>query len=231
MSFKGHFCYRYSEIHNCGISSGSVCRGPCGKLAFPSHLAELGNWFCFANTTVKGSFFVKAVSDSSALIKQRTGRGKASYTEWAHGFQCSFRCLTEPELRKEGSHWWNSREFIETWFALAEQLDCAWLNLGRILLWAVWGGGRAESEPGPQSREWEQEGEGDPVQLVVTSAFLVPAQHSEQLAPVLLSSALPLHSPEGLSQTPFRTLHEGGRISGCLEKESSNTASWREGLV
>lgn len=47
MPFKGHFCYRYSEIHICGISSGSVCRRACGKLAFPSHLAELGNWYLF----------------------------------------------------------------------------------------------------------------------------------------------------------------------------------------
>lgn len=44
----------------------------CGELAFPSHLAELGNWFCFANTTAKSSFLVQAVCDSWALIKQRT---------------------------------------------------------------------------------------------------------------------------------------------------------------
>lgn len=38
---------------------------------------------------------MKAVSDFSALIKQRTWRGKASYTERARGLKCSFRCLTE----------------------------------------------------------------------------------------------------------------------------------------
>lgn len=94
MSFKGHFCYKYSEIRICGISSGSVCRGACGKLAFPCHLAELGNWFCFASTTAKGSFLVKALCDSSVLVKQRTWRGKTSYTDQARGFKCSCRGLT-----------------------------------------------------------------------------------------------------------------------------------------
>lgn len=48
---------------------------------------------------------------------------------------------------------------------------------------------------------------GTRVQLMVTLTLLMPAQHNEQLAPILLSSALPLHSAEVLlSQSPFRTL-------------------------
>lgn len=154
---------------------------------------------------------MKAVSDSSARMKQSTWRGKASYTEWACGLKCSFRCLSQSCVSK-GS---NSREF-ETWFALAEQLDCAWLNLGRILLWTVWGGGRTESEPSPQSREWEQEGERDPCSA--DGDICPPCASTAQWAAgsILLNSALPLHSLQVLSQTSFRTL--------CLRWEGSQAA-------
>lgn len=107
-------------------SSGNVCKRTYGKLAFLFHLSVLGNWFFFfgteANTKAEGQFFLLNVtSNLLVLIKQRTWRGQSASIKGVLKTKCSFRCLTEPQLYKQGPHWWNSREFIETWFVLVAQ--------------------------------------------------------------------------------------------------------------
>lgn len=180
---------------------GVFAEGPVENLHFLLIWQSQEIDFCFANTTAKGFFLVKAVSDFSALIKQRTWRGKASYTERARGLKCSFRCLTElckghtaeiqgsllrPDLHQQSS--WIAHDLTQEESCCELCEEEAELSLKQV------------PRAGSESRRVR----GSRVQLMVTSALLVPAQHSEQLAPVL-SSALPLHSPQVFPQTLFRT--------------------------